>query len=173
MLEWLQYESEHILLICKYHRYAISNLSSHLRIEHSRTPEEKAAVASNYSHLQISNPAQVQLPPPLEPPLRSPGRPRDAFICDKEECKFITISRHEILKHCKRKHKWRSTKADCEHFYHVYVQSFVTTGDRQRYFAVGEQEQSGLMTVDRMADACRLFPWADDRKVLAKNFGTQ
>ncbi|THW78325.1 hypothetical protein D6D18_09660, partial [Aureobasidium pullulans] len=31
-----------------------------------------------------------------------------------------------------------------------------------------EQEQRGATTVDYMADACRLFPWKDDQKTLAK-----
>lgn len=88
--DWLQYEARFEVLVCRHHGYAISNLSSHLRTKHSGTSREKAAVASKYSHLQILNPTQVQLLPPLEPPIQSLGKFRDAFMCDEEECKFIT-----------------------------------------------------------------------------------
>lgn len=146
--EWLQYESQHKLLVCKYHCYAISNLSSHLRTEHSGTPKEKAAVARKYSHLQILNPTQAQLPPPLEPPIQSLGRPRDAFICNEEECGYITVSRHEIRKHCNKDHEWRSTKADREHWHHIFVQSFVSTGGRQRYFTVDYEEENAIDNIE-------------------------
>jgi hypothetical protein len=66
---WLQYETRYKVLICRHHHYAISNLGNHLRTEHSGTTKEKAAVARKYSHLDILQPTQVQLPPPLEPPI--------------------------------------------------------------------------------------------------------
>ncbi|THX18980.1 hypothetical protein D6D12_10783, partial [Aureobasidium pullulans] len=81
-------------------------------------------------------PSEVQLPPPLKEPIESLGKPRDAYICDEEECGFITISRDEIRKHCNQTHEWRSTKEDQEHWHHVYVQTFFSNGGRQRYFTV-------------------------------------
>jgi len=150
--DWLQYELQYKVLVCKYHRYAISNLASHLRTKHSGTLKEKAAVVRKYSYLQILNPTQVQLPPPLEPPIQSLGRPRDAFICDEEECGFITVSRDEIRKHCNKKHEWRSTKQDREHWHHVFVQSFVSTSGRQRYFTIDYEEDISVDDIDVLHD---------------------
>jgi hypothetical protein len=132
----LQYETRYKVLVCRHHCYAVSNLSNHLRTEHSGTTKEKAAVARKYSYLDILRVTQVQLPPPLEPPIQSLGRPRDAFICDNEECGFITVGRDEIRKHCNNKHEWRSLKEDREHWHHIFVQSFFLSSSRQRYFSM-------------------------------------
>lgn len=134
--DWLQYEEKYKLLICKYHQYALQNLSNHLRTHHSGSTKEKSAVVKKFASLHTLQPSEVQLPPPLKEPIESLGKPRDAYICDEEECGFITISRDEIRKHCNQTHEWRSTKEDQEHWHHVYVQTFFSNGGRQRYFTV-------------------------------------
>ena len=132
----LHYEAPYKVLVCKYHQYALQNLRNHLRTEHSGTAKEKEAVANKYAGLEILKPAEVPLPSPLQQPIESLGKPRDAFICDEEECGYITVSRDEIRKHCNKKHDWRSTKDDREHWHQVYVQTFFTHGGLQRYFTV-------------------------------------
>lgn len=134
--DWLQYEEKYKLLICKYHQYALQNLSNHLRTHHSGSTKEKSAVVKKFASLHTLQPSEVQLPPPLKEPIESLSKPRDAYICDEEECGFITISRDEIRKHCNQTHEWRSTKEDQEHWHHVYVQTFFSNGGRQRYFTV-------------------------------------
>ena len=140
--DWLEYEARYKVLICKYHQYALQNLSNHLRTQHSGSTKEKSAVVKKFASLEILQPSKVQLPPPLEQPIESLGKPRDAFVCDEEECGFITISRDEIRKHCNKEHDWRSTKRDQEHWHHVYVQTFFSNGGRQRYFTVDYYDQA-------------------------------
>jgi hypothetical protein len=113
--DWLQYETRYKVLVSRYHCRGISNLRSHLRTGHSGTTSEKEAVVRKHLHLETLRPTTVQLPPPLQATIKSLRRPRDAFICDEEECGYMTISRDGIRKHCNRKHDWRSTKEDREH----------------------------------------------------------
>jgi hypothetical protein len=67
--DWLQYETRYKVLVYRHHYYAVSNLSNHLRTEHSGTTKEKVAITMKFSYLDILQPTQVQLPPPLEPPI--------------------------------------------------------------------------------------------------------
>jgi superfamily II DNA or RNA helicase len=140
--ELLQYDAQYKVLICKLHQYAVPNLSNHLRKQHDGSVKEKRAVVEKYAHLEILKPAQVELPPPLETPFELLGKPLNAFICDEDECEYITISRDEVRKHCNRTHKWRSTKEDREHWHQVYVQTFFTTNGLQRYFTVDYTEET-------------------------------
>ena len=89
-----------------------------------------------YGRLKLQAPRNVRLPPPLGPPFPILGEPLDAFVCDEEECGYISISRPVIAQHYNTKHGWHSSKDDREHWIPAKAQTFFKAGGFQRYFTV-------------------------------------
>ena len=44
----------------------------------------------------------MPLPPPFRPPFKILGKPIDAFLCDEEVCKFISINHNGVRKYSKK-----------------------------------------------------------------------
>ena len=44
----------------------------------------------------------MPLPPPFRPPFKILGKLIDAFLCDKEVYKFISINRNRVRKYSKK-----------------------------------------------------------------------
>ncbi|KAK4960633.1 hypothetical protein LTR28_005104 [Elasticomyces elasticus] len=91
----------------------------------------------------------VPLPPPLETPFSSLGKPLRGLMV----------------------HAWRSTKGDLEHWHAVKVQTIFSTGGFQRYFTVHCEgaEESGpaerrLRQIDEIDNAAILEDWEDARR---------
>ncbi|KAF3029165.1 hypothetical protein E8E12_000446 [Didymella heteroderae] len=72
----------------------------------------------------------------VDAPFLALGEPLDAFVCEEEECGYISISRPVIAQHCNTKHEWQSKKDDRNHWMPVKAQTFFRTGGFQRYFTV-------------------------------------
>ena len=113
--EVLHYEADYKTLICKEHGHGIQNLHDHLRDQHTTSVKDRRAIIEKYAHCEVLEPAQVQLPPPLRPPIPALGKPIEALHCDGEECEDISINESVILKHSNKKHDWRSTEEDLVH----------------------------------------------------------
>jgi len=132
----LHYEPEHKVIICTQHRYAVRNLDHHLRDQHAVSVKERRATIQRYDQFEVLEPADVPLPPPLRPPIRALGEPVDAFLCEEEECGFISINHSVIGKHCNKMHGWKWKKEEPEHWHEVKVQTFFNSGGLRRYFIV-------------------------------------
>lgn len=141
--ELLQYESNYKVVICKQHLQAVQNIDRHLEKYHSVAAKDRRAIVNKYAQYTILEPPRVPLPAPLEPPLGVLGKPIDGFLCEEEECGFISINRSVIAQHCNKVHDWQSTKRDREHWSKVKVQTFFRTGGFQRYFVVHAPEENG------------------------------
>jgi superfamily II DNA helicase RecQ len=76
----------------------------------------------------------------LGKPFASLGKPFKAYICDEPECEKITAGRDGVRIHCSEAHRWKSTKAEREHWHQVWVQTFFSAAGLQRYFIVDYQE---------------------------------
>jgi len=65
----------------------------------------------------------------------------EAFLCDTEECGFISKNCSVVVQHCNQAHGWHSSKKDPEHWTDVKVQTFFTRGSFQHYFTVHVPEE--------------------------------
>ncbi|KAH7020668.1 hypothetical protein B0J12DRAFT_746545 [Macrophomina phaseolina] len=137
----LHYEPDFKVLICKEHRYAVRNLDQLLRDAHLVTAKDRRAIVEKYAGLALARPEEVQLPPPLEPPLDALGRSVDALLCAQTGCGFISVSADGMRKHCKREHGlgW-SRRKEAELALRVKAQSFFPSNGLQRYFTVSVLE---------------------------------
>jgi len=141
----LQYESNYKVVVCKQHLQAVQNIDRHLEKHHSVAAKDRRAIVNKYAQYTVLEPPRVPLPAPLEPPLEVLGKPIDGFLCEEEECGFISINRSVIAQHCNKVHNWQSTKRDRAHWSKVKVQTFFRTGGFQRYFVVHAPEENGLV----------------------------
>jgi len=105
--ELLHYEPDYKVLICQEHGYALQRLDSHLRDYHPITLKQRKAITRKYAQHELLEPTSVPLPPPLEAPFKALGKPVDAFLCEEEECGFVSISRSATAKHCNKSHDWK------------------------------------------------------------------
>ncbi|GAB7357797.1 hypothetical protein MBLNU459_g0613t1 [Dothideomycetes sp. NU459] len=137
----LQYEEQYKVIICREHGYAVRNLARHLRESHLGKAKDKQQVVRMFSDCEVADPREVLVPPPLEAPIEALGKPRLAFLCEEDECNYISTNRSEMGKHCNKKHNWKSTKGDLEHWHQVYVQTFFSAGGFQKYFTVDWNER--------------------------------
>lgn len=131
----LVYLAEYEVLMCR-EQGGVRNWSSHLRDHHSVDSKTRRALKQKYSDLKVQKPKDVRLPLPLGPPLPILGEPLNAFVCNEEECGYVSISRPVIAQHCNKTHGWHSRKDNREHWVPVKVQTFFRTGGHQRYFTV-------------------------------------
>lgn len=84
--EFFEWHENYGVLICTEHCYAVQNVDSHLRVYHSGSVSEKRAIADFFRKCEIREPKDVSLPPPLEAPFASLGKPSKAYICSEPEC---------------------------------------------------------------------------------------
>jgi hypothetical protein len=147
--EHLEWHENYAVLICRTHQFAIKNLHYHLRDYHSGSTKEKKAVVQLFERYQLSDPKGVTLPPPLEEPFASLGKPLNAFICNEPECGYISINRNNVRIHCNQAHNWKSSAKQREHWNSVWVQTFFKSAGLQRYFTVLHDEEEN---VDGQAD---------------------
>ena len=114
--DFLQYEPKYKVLICRQHRYAVRNLDRHLRDEHKAIHlKKRRAIVERYARCELREPAEVQLPPPLGPPILALGQPVKALHCDGTGCEFVSINRQAMKKHCNKKHDWRCSAKNSKH----------------------------------------------------------
>ena len=92
----LEYLPQFKVLICTEHRHALQNVGRHLQDYHAGSAKERREVLSQYSQFELAGPQDVQLPEPLNEPIKSLGKPLRALIYKEEECEFITIHRKAI-----------------------------------------------------------------------------
>lgn len=139
--EYLKWHESYSVLICRLHKYAIKNLRYHLRDYHSGSTKEKDAVIRLFERHHIRDPKDVMLPPRLEAPFASLGKPSNAFICNEPECGYISINRINVRIHCNKRHGWKSSAEEREHWDPVWVQTFFKSAGLQKYFTVSYDEE--------------------------------
>lgn len=134
-IERFQYLREYRLIVCREHGYALRNLDRHLLEYHVYPRTVRKAIAQRFSGVPRVAPENAPLPKAYGPPIEAIEPPRQGFLCDEEDCGFISISRTRIAQHCNG-HGWRSTRGEREHWADVWVQSFCSKSGRQRWFTV-------------------------------------
>jgi hypothetical protein len=110
--EHLFYLTKYRVLICREHATGVQNIDVHLRDQHAVPSKERKAIIAYCRRWQIAMPQDVELPPPLEPPIEELGTPLDAYHCQiTTDCSFCTVSMNRMQKHCNKDHKsaWKKT----------------------------------------------------------------
>lgn len=150
---FLEYHEGYGVLICVHHGYAVRNLADHLKKTHNGSKKERSEVVKLYNSLLLRHARDVPLPPPLEAPFASLGKPLGAFICSEPECQYISASRKGMRLHCNQQHDWTSSAEEREHWSPAWVQTFFKSAGLQRYFTVlyNEEESNPEQTDDREA----------------------
>ncbi|TKA70157.1 hypothetical protein B0A49_13150, partial [Cryomyces minteri] len=128
--------------------------------------KERKAIVEKYARYKLSEPLDVPLPPPLESPIKALSGPVDAFLCEEEECSFISINRSVIGQHCNQAHDWKWKKEDSEHWKKVKAQTFFT-GRFRRYFVVHAAEDHSIAVAlgqgDKDSAAAIKREWSEAR----------
>jgi len=140
--KWLYYDSQHRVLVCRYHEYAVRNLATHLRLQHEVRTSERSVIEGKFRGYELLEPAQVATPPSLPAPFDWLGAPTREYQCDEPGCSKIPTSRDEIRKRCYKEHLWRSNADDPEHWHAVYVQTMFQSKAHRRYFVVDYHDES-------------------------------
>ncbi|TKA55481.1 hypothetical protein B0A49_13343, partial [Cryomyces minteri] len=159
-----------VVFATRYHKgYA---LSGDVKIIHRYLPrevvsaKERKAIVEKYARYKLSEPLDVPLPPPLESPIKALSGPVDAFLCEEEECSFISINRSVIGQHCNQAHDWKWKKEDSEHWKKVKAQTFFT-GRFRRYFVVHAAEDHSIAVAlgqgDKDSAAAIKREWSEAR----------
>jgi hypothetical protein len=134
-----QYLQEHELIVCREHGYAVRNLDRHLSDYHVYSRSVRKAVSRRFDGLSRAAPENASLPKAYGPPIEGLAPPRKGYACGEADCGWISSRRAKIAEHCKR-HGWKSTPGDREHWVDVWVQSFCLTPGKQRWFVVSVEE---------------------------------
>jgi hypothetical protein len=170
------YESKYKVLICKKHQYAVRNPHDHLRDKHAEIAiEGRRAIIERYAGCERWEPAKVQLPPPLGPPIPALGQPLKALQCNEKVCGFISINRKEMLKHCNKIHNWRHSTKTPVHWNAVHVQTFFTSGGFRRYFVVrvidtDDNSEHGERDNSQQARNNLITEYADDAAIIKQEW---
>jgi uncharacterized C2H2 Zn-finger protein len=115
----------------------------HLRDYYLIPQKIQREIVKEYSEYALLGLRDVPLPPPFGPLFEILRKPTDAFLCDEEVCGFISINRDGVRKHSNKKHGWKLTRRDREHWTSVKVQTFFASSGFQRYFTVHVPEPEG------------------------------
>ena len=107
MEEYLLYNHEYSVVICRQHKYAITKdwIGRHFQEYHKTVPlKTRKEIEALVSELNLLDPIQVQLP--------SDTIPVDGltiyngFKCSYDGCGALNGTVTSIKEHCKKKHKW-------------------------------------------------------------------
>ncbi|KAK5162703.1 uncharacterized protein LTR77_011238 [Saxophila tyrrhenica] len=145
--EVFEYLGDYSVLVCKQHCYAVRALEDHLKRLHRTSVSDRKAIVAYFIDFPLLPPAQVLLPPPLEPPFNCLGPPKRAYICDEEECEELSVNRDVIRIHCNRVHDWRSTPEQRTYWHEQWVQTFFNAAGLQRYFTVNYEGSHSLRQI--------------------------
>jgi hypothetical protein len=153
--EQLLYLDRYRVLVCKEHCTGIQNVDVHLRSQHAAvTSAERKAVVDYCRRWPVTAPQDIQLPPPLGPPIQELGEPLDALRCRHDSrcsANFVTVSKDMLRKHCNKEHR-QAWKGDTSTLYkRVKAQTFFQGGGLQRYFVVNAANVDRAPSVPREA----------------------
>ena len=141
-----EYLTDYRLLVCKEHEYAVRNLKTHLRLQHTYSTTVKTAVIQHFQGHEIRNPEGVVVPPEMVASVAALGMPKCGYLCATAHCGFISVDRKNIATHCRKEHDWKSTGDDRQHWVDIRVQTFCRTPGRQRYFQVRHTDDTTATT---------------------------
>lgn len=83
---------------------------AYLRDRHTIPAKARKAIVEEYNSYTLLDPKDISLPPPFRPPFEAIAAPIEAFLCDEDECSFISKNHKVIAQHCNKDYGWKSTK---------------------------------------------------------------
>ena len=130
MNAYVVYNSEHKVLICKEHEYALSlkSIVSHFREEHDIPLQARQEIFQYATKAQIAEPEdlvysndKVGVIPYL--------KIIQGYRCEYESCNLILGTIHSIKKHCKLEHEWKTKDGIC--WVEIRAQTFYQGNSRR------------------------------------------
>jgi hypothetical protein len=143
------------MIFCFTASSATQNVDVHLRSQRAAvTSAERKAVVDYCHRWPVTALQDIQLPPPLGPPIKELGEPLDALRCrhnSRCSANFVTVSKDVLRKHCNKQHR-QAWKGDTSTLYErVKAQTFFQGGGLQRYFVVDAADADSTPSVPREA----------------------
>ena len=128
---FLIYNEQYQVLICRTHGYAVRNLKQHLRTEHVSLPlMNRKAILERYSRCDLVRPSDVCSPPPGGPSIVGLRDPVDAYRCLTDGCGWLSSHENGIQHHVKSRHdhSLRQSVGSAHLWTSVKAQTFFTIG---------------------------------------------
>jgi hypothetical protein len=90
------------VFVCKQHHTAIINLDRHMSQYHKVPASIRREVVDCFNRLTPVDPGKIKLPEEPVQAIEQLGKPLTGLQC--RICRFITINKDEIRRHCKKHH---------------------------------------------------------------------
>ena len=114
MDQYVTYNAEHKVLICRQHDYCIppNYISRHFRESHKSIPLATRQAIVDYSQkMNLLAPEAVLNPTESVNPINH-LRVLQGFQCFHDDCLALHTTENSIKQHCREKHQWESESGD-------------------------------------------------------------
>jgi len=105
---YVVYNAQHKVLVCKEHQYAITDVSRHFRgDDHSKmSTETRLKIRVATQHLKLTEPDDIVIPGSNSFPIEGLKLVEDGAKCNK--CGYITGTLDTMKYHCRQEHAWKA-----------------------------------------------------------------
>jgi len=160
MEQYLIYNAEHKVVICREHKYGIGprSLERHFRNEHrGMSSDARKQVLTHAKELPLCEPDEAPMFKDVMSAIHG-LQIHDGFRCDYEECGFYAGTLGFIKRHCREHANWQDTDPK---FHAAKVQTLFQ-GHHTRYYSYSLQIAN-----------CRFFEVHDPERLQPENFTEQ
>jgi len=140
----ITYNAQHKVLICKTHRYGITDAVRHFHSkDHAKmTTKTRLQIRAATQHLELADPEEVDIPLSNSFPIDGLELVDNGAKCN--ECEYVAGTFNTMEDHCRNKHDWKAkdepmwTKQAVQTFYPGTTHSkfALTLGKYRQFFAV-------------------------------------
>jgi len=142
--DYVAYNMQHKVLICKEHQYGITDVIRHFRSDdHAKmSTKTRLQIRVATQHLELANPKDIIIPSLNCLPIEGLELVEDGAKCN--ECQYIAGTSGTMEEHCRNCHDWRAkdelmwTKQAVQTFYPgtTHGKLALTLGKYRQFFAV-------------------------------------
>ena len=139
----VMYNAEHKVLMCKEHKYGITNIARHFQELHNdMSTKTRLKIRVSTQHLELTEPDNIVIPSSNDSPIEGLKLVEDGAKCN--ECGHITGTTDSMKYHCRHEHDWKAkdepqwTKQAVQTFYPgtIYCTYDLILGKYRKFFAV-------------------------------------
>ena len=170
--QYVTYNVQHKLLICKLHKDGITNVDRHFRgIDHSKmTTKTRLQIRAATQHLELAPPEAMAIPSANSFPIDGLELIEDGAKCN--ECEYVARTTDTMEKHCRIKHDWKLkdgsmwTKQAVQSFFQGTMQIRLTLilGKYRKFFAVMLPMSTENQTMtDQLIEGQKMHTYIDCR----------
>ena len=112
--QYVVYNDEYKVLICKQHQYAITakSIVAHFRDKHDITKDARQKIIDYASQFAISEIHHLAHPTDRIAPIPH-LKVIEGYICQYAECTLISGTLESVKQHCKVVHNWKIKEGTC------------------------------------------------------------